>query len=411
MDAVLAFMPEEDRVQYSAMTAKSLFYMDQDLAHKILAIAEEEGAAQASYALKILQSEGTVSIASTGKDPETGRLVTETYQVNGPVMLFFTTTAIELDDELQNRCITLAVSENREQTRQIHDMQRESETLDGLFRDEARPRILKKHHDAQRLLKPLAVVNPYAKDLTFLDDRPQTRREHKKYLALIRAVTLLHQFQREHKVEERNGQSVEYIESTLDDIEVATFLAHRALGSSLNELPAPTRRLLHEILAMVRELCKQRELEQSDVRFSRKDVRACTHWGDTQLKVHLARLVELEYLLVHQGGRGQLMVYELVWDGTGADGSPCLPGLVDMSVLRQKYGYDANRSALIARLSGSGRQVVGGVSGGGRATENDETPVKNNANGTNDQETSKTDEPPSTKSYTDVVVTESEAAV
>ncbi len=74
MEAVLAFMPEEQRVQYSAMTGQSLFYMGEtDLKHKVLAIVEEEGAHSASYALKLLQSEGVLSIASTGKDPVSGK--------------------------------------------------------------------------------------------------------------------------------------------------------------------------------------------------------------------------------------------------------------------------------------------------------------------------------------------------
>ena len=48
MDAVLALMPEEACVRYSAMTGQSLFYMGEtNLKHKILAIAEEEGVAQA----------------------------------------------------------------------------------------------------------------------------------------------------------------------------------------------------------------------------------------------------------------------------------------------------------------------------------------------------------------------------
>ena len=74
MEAVLAFMPAEDKVQYSAMTGQSLFYMRaMDLKHKILALVEEAGTASASYALKLLQSEGALSIASTGTDPETGK--------------------------------------------------------------------------------------------------------------------------------------------------------------------------------------------------------------------------------------------------------------------------------------------------------------------------------------------------
>ena len=40
--------------------------------HKILAIVEEAGAEKASYALKLLQCEGELTIAITGKDPATG---------------------------------------------------------------------------------------------------------------------------------------------------------------------------------------------------------------------------------------------------------------------------------------------------------------------------------------------------
>ncbi|HME69292.1 MAG TPA: toprim domain-containing protein, partial [Myxococcota bacterium] len=97
MDAVLAFVPEEDRVQYSAMTGQSLFYMGEtDLQHKVLALVEEEGASNAAYALKLLQSEGELTIASTGKDPVTGELKTRDYRVKGPVMILFTTTAIDV---------------------------------------------------------------------------------------------------------------------------------------------------------------------------------------------------------------------------------------------------------------------------------------------------------------------------
>ena len=59
MEAVLAMFPEEDRIKYSAMTGQSLYYLGEaNLKHKILAIVEEEGAEKATYALKLLQSEG-----------------------------------------------------------------------------------------------------------------------------------------------------------------------------------------------------------------------------------------------------------------------------------------------------------------------------------------------------------------
>jgi hypothetical protein len=60
MDAMLKLVPDEERVQYSAITGQSLFYMGNfNLRHKVLAISEEEGASNAAYALKLLQSEGS----------------------------------------------------------------------------------------------------------------------------------------------------------------------------------------------------------------------------------------------------------------------------------------------------------------------------------------------------------------
>ncbi|HEU4602912.1 MAG TPA: CHC2 zinc finger domain-containing protein, partial [Steroidobacteraceae bacterium] len=133
MDAVLKLVPEEDRIVYSAMTGQSLFYMgEMDLKHKILGVAEEEGAHRASYALKLLQSEGELTIASTSKDPDSGKLVTDEYHVEGPVMIFSTTTAASIDEELMNRCLVLGIDESREQTAAIHAAQRERRTLAGL---------------------------------------------------------------------------------------------------------------------------------------------------------------------------------------------------------------------------------------------------------------------------------------
>jgi hypothetical protein len=254
MDSVLALVPDEDRVHYSAMTGQSLFYIgEQDLKHRVLAIAEEEGVRQAAYALKVLQSQGELTIASTGKDPATGLLVTQQYRVEGPVMLFLTTTAIDVDEELVNRCLVLTINESREQTRQIQARQRARRTLSGLMAASEAEATQRLHRNVQRLLRPLAVVNPYAEQLTFLDDRTRTRRDHAKYLTLIDAIALLHQHQREIKRLERRGQAVEYIEVTLADIARANALAHDVLGRSLDELPPQTRRVLGVVEELVAE--------------------------------------------------------------------------------------------------------------------------------------------------------------
>jgi DNA primase len=369
MEAVLALMPEEHRVQYSAMTGQSLFYMGQtDLKNKVLALVEEEGAQRAAYALKLLQSEGALTIASTGKDPTSGRLVTHEYRVEGPVMIFLTTTAIDIDEELLNRCLVLTVDEDRAQTQAIHRMQREAQTLAGLRRKTRRAAILKLHRNAQRLLKPIHVVNPHADDLTFPDSLTRTRRDHMKYLTLIRAITLLYQYQRPIQREIEGERTLEYIESTLDDVKLAEELIKPVLGRSLDELPPQTRRLLLLIEEMVSRACAEQKIERQEYRFSRRDVRARTRWGDTQLKIHLHRLEELEYLIVHRGGRGQSFVYELIEMSEGDKQQPFLPGLIEIEKLKIS-NYDTKKSGVKEEKPGSSRPQVGGMSVGSRGEE------------------------------------------
>lgn len=366
MEAVLAMVPEEERIKYSAMTGQSLYYLGEtDIKHKILAIVEEEGAERASYALKLLQSEGELTIASTGKAPQTGQLQTNEYHVEGPVMIFLTTTAIEIDEELLNRCLVLTVDEGSKQTEAIHQSQRRGRTLAGLFGQRNRSTLLALHNNAQRLLRQLPVVNPYAERLTFAANKTRTRRDHMKYLTLIDTVALLCQYQRPTKTAMHAGEPVEYIEVTPGDIAIANQLAHQVLGRTLDELPPQTRRLLGLLQDMVDAECKSQEIDRLNFRFSRRQVREVTGWGNTQLKLHLGRLVEMEYLVLHRTHHAQRYLYELSFDGRG--GEPHLAGLIDPEHLDPSYaqnrsGQNPNRSAEDANRSAPGRPEVGGWS-------------------------------------------------
>ncbi|MBL4828251.1 MAG: hypothetical protein JKY66_11175, partial [Spongiibacteraceae bacterium] len=253
-----------------------------------------------------------------------------------------TTTAIDIDEELMNRCVVLTVNESREQTRLIHTLQRERETLKGLLAKEDKKHILTLHRNAQRLLRSINVVNPYAPQLTFMDNQTRSRRDHMKYLQLIKTITLLHQYQRPIKTVQHGGQVLEYIEVTVSDIKTANRLACDVLGRSLDELPPQTRKLLQLIKNMVDEHCQQQKQRQTDYRFSRRTIRDYSAWSDNQLKVHCHRLEELEYLLVHNGSRGKLLSYELLFAGELDHNQPQLMGLISEKDLK-KSRYDSDK--------------------------------------------------------------------
>jgi DNA primase catalytic core len=354
MDAVLSFFPEEDRIKYSAMTGQSLYYLGEtNLQHKILAVVEEAGAEKASYALKLLQSEGELTIASTGKDPNTGRMVTQEYHVQGPVMLFLTTTAINLDEELQNRCLTLAVDESPAQTDRIHQLQRQRRTLAGLIAKEERQEVLAKLKNAQRLLQPVPVLNPYAPDLTFPSGQTRNRRDHEKYLTLIDAIALLHQHQRPRGQHVVRGRSVEHIAVTLEDIALANQIAPEVLGRSLDELPPQTRRLLEHVRDIVTTKRKTESAKTAST-FSRREIKDACGWSLTQVRVHLERLVELEYLAIRCGRMGGPFQYELLIEIDAPENIAHI-GLIDVEELRKTHTYDAGVAGQTGQVAGGGK--------------------------------------------------------
>jgi len=362
MDAVLSFFPEEDRIKYSAMTGQSLYYLGEtNLQHKILAVVEEAGAEKASYALKLLQSEGELTIASTGKDPNTGRMVTQEYHVQGPVMLFLTTTAINLDEELQNRCLTLAVDESPAQTDRIHQVQRQRRTLAGLIAKEERQEVLAKLKNAQRLLQPVPVLNPYAPDLTFPSGQTRNRRDHEKYLTLIDAIALLHQHQRPRGQHVVRGRSVEHIAVTLEDIGLANQLAPEVLGRSLDELPPQTRRLLEYIRDIVTTKRKTESAKTAST-FSRREIKDACGWSLTQVRVHLERLVELEYLAIRCGRMGGPFQYELLIEIDAPENIAHI-GLIDVEELRKNHAYAVEVAGQKGEVAGGGKTTPPPTSG------------------------------------------------
>jgi len=352
-DAACGFVPPEDLVKLTSLSGKALFYKDKDsLKHKVLALEEGSGAEEASYAIRNLISAGELVVEAAMKDPATGRITTMTNRVEGPTTVLMTTTNPNIDPETKSRFIVTAVDESRGQTRAILNFQRQREGLDGLFTSRTVDDTLKKHRNFQRLLKPLAIVNPIHERLSYDDDRLQGRRDQPKYLAMIRAVAFLRQMQKEkHTGKSATGESVEYIKVDTEDIKLANRLAHELLGHSLDELSRPSRNLLEELEKMVMK--RQEESEtggqksetgnggDSDhgdgsrgsmrrISFTRRQIREHTGWSNSRVHIHLKELAEFEYISRETDHLNNTHRYRLLYEGQGKDGSRFLPGLNDI---------------------------------------------------------------------------------
>ena len=263
-------LPEEERIKYSRHDGQSLYYMGEtNLKHKILAIVEGEGAESASYALKLLQSRGRTDHRQHWQRPTDRPLVTQEYHVEGPVMIFLTTTAIEIDEELLNRCLMLTVDESREQTEPSIGCSARADACRACGHGGAQGPAAS-FRNAQRLLRPLEVLNPFADQLLSspTDAHPARPREiphadrHHRAAAPVPAPRAAH---RAMAARDR------FIEVNAGGHRAGQPLAPEVLGRCLDELPPQTRRLLGHI----RELVKQKRPNgrRQTPRFSRKELR------------------------------------------------------------------------------------------------------------------------------------------
>ncbi len=188
---------------------------------------------------------------------------------------------------------------------------------------------------------------------------------------------VLRQHHREIKTLRQAGAVIEYIEVTLEDIALANRLAHEVLGRSLDELPPQTRRVLGMIETFVAERMQQQALLRSDVRFTRRELRSRCGMSDAAIRVHLDRLVSMEYVRIVAGKNGQRFEYELLFDGTLDRSAPQMMGLIEVEALRVAHSESSSttptsqgqKSHLAPGLQGACADLVG-ISQGVESSEN-----------------------------------------
>jgi len=141
---------------------------------------------------------------------------------------------------------------------------------------------------------------------------------------LIAAIALLHQHQRK-QIPLADGSMA--VEATVADLQLANRLISEVMGQSLDDLLPQTRQLLVLIDDWVNQQARQQKCGRNMIRFNQRQLRESFGWSDFQLRHHLARLVDLEYVLAYRSGQGNGKLYQLLYDGEGRDGNRFVLGL------------------------------------------------------------------------------------
>ena len=303
VETIMRFIPDEGKEILTRVTEKAFFY-EADLSHKIIYIAEGDGCEEASYAVRALLSEKVLRMRRT-----VGMRVQELV-VYGPVAYIETTAGEAIEAQKANRVFEIWVDESEEQTLKIHEVQRENYTLKGLERNQQIHGLIEKHHNAQRLLKPLSVAIPYAMEINFPSRTVRSRRDHQRFLDLVSASAFLHQFQRPHSW--LNDE--EYVEAALEDYEVAHWLMEPILLQALDDYRVKSRELLDGIYNMIRKRAAEEGKPLWNIIFTRAELAEFMGLTKRQVRTHVKELEELEAIEIVRGGRGREYKYKLLCD-------------------------------------------------------------------------------------------------
>jgi len=308
-DALLDVVPPADIERFTKLSPQVLFYRDEmSLQHRILAIDDEGSLKDMEPILAGLQHKG-LSYSVTHKSPETGKLRSHDYKVKGPVSVLASVSDMKIVKDLLNHFVILKVDESKDQTKKVLSKKRENETLQGILKDKRSELIKRKHRNAQRLLKALRVVNPYAKDLEGADRLPDARSMQPKYLSLIRAVCYLRQCHKEIKCLQETEE--EYIEVDLTDIEIANSLMAGILKTR-RPLSKEAEYALKGIEELVAEKAGVHNASKEGIAFTIRELSAFAHLSGYKARSVVEELAESGHIELVAGSNGKAMQYKLI---------------------------------------------------------------------------------------------------
>ena len=290
-DAVARLVPDEDRIEITALSENALYYFGQtELRHKLLLIEDLDGADDVLYPLRELQSKGRLSKTVAVKDAK-GRTQTVTITVEGPVCVSGCTTREALYADNASRVLLLHLDQSPEQNQAILAYQKQLSA--GAVDTAEQERVRHLLQNAQRLLVSVGVRNPYAEHLALPPGVASARRSNQLYLDVIETIAFYHQAQREVKTDKATGE--QYVEATVEDIEAANRLMASVLTTKAGEITPACRQFLDALKTYLHA--------EDRSTFYAGEVRQALRLSPSRLKRYLAQLRAYGYAEIVGGGR------------------------------------------------------------------------------------------------------------
>ena len=191
-ERVLSFFPPSAYYALTAMSERALAYGEESIEHRFLVFYEAAGMAgeTQTYMVRSLLSEGRICYDTVEKTAEGLRV--RRIDRSGPTGAIITTTAVNIDRELETRLLSIAVTDSPERTRSV---------LMALAEEDSTPVNLERWRALDSWLEsgPHEVSVPFGKALAGLipPASVRLRRDFGALLSLIRAHALLHRSTRE----------------------------------------------------------------------------------------------------------------------------------------------------------------------------------------------------------------------
>jgi DNA primase catalytic core len=314
IDTVKALMPEEDVVSMTSLSDQALNYMSEDgLQHKFLVMGEAVHSPSVEHQIREMLSAKELSRLVAVKDEKTGKLSSRLVRKPVLVSLAMSTTTTDVNPENASRFFVVSTDESESQTKEVQRVQRSKYTLERIaVREDEKPAIIARHRAAQRLLRPLAIVNPYAQLLGFPARMMRTRRDNERFLDLIASVAFLRQYQKAMKTDDRGR---EYVLCDLTDYEIAHRIMSAILPLTLSNFPRAASDLYASFRALVKLQAEAEGLLPVEVVISQRELREATGLSQLIVKRGVRTLCDYEYLVeVGSFQRGSRRGYRLAED-------------------------------------------------------------------------------------------------